>query len=223
MGSFMPHSYIVTLSDSFDRKTKNLPTVIKTDATYFLRELKDGLVTKKQLIPDSVFPAVISKLLRIKKIHFSLAKIDIKRDPFMILCLSYQDGIIHAFERIMENWHSGYYSHLCRVEDSIKSYFKLRKAFLKKKRYFDVAYIDGYIIGLFQLIPDLSKEAGFPMYYAFNSMPLFDYRSYQKAGLANKKGAKAAYNWAKKEAKKYRSGIVLQHTPFLLGASIEEV
>lgn len=220
MGPFMPHSYIVTLGDKLDKEIKNYPTVIKTDATHFLHELKDKLVERKQLIPDSVFPHIISKLLGIRKIHLNLARVDIRRDPFMILCLSYQDGIIHAFERVVENWHAGYYSHPCRIEDSIKSYFKLRKAFLIKKRYFDVAYIDGYIIGLFQLIPELSKEMGFPVYYVFNSEPLFNYRSYQKACRVGKKGLVSAYRWAKKEAKKYKSGVVLQHTPFLMGASI---
>ncbi len=223
MGSFMPHSYIVALSEKFNGKIKNVPTIIKTEATHFLHKLKEKLVEKKQLIPDSVFPHVISKLLRIRKIHFNLARVDIKRDPFMILCLSYQDGVIHAFERMIENWHTGYYSHFCRVEDSIKGYFKLRKAFLKKKKYFDVAYIDGYITGLFQFVPELSKEMGFPMYYVFNSRSLFDYRSYQKACRVGKKRVRAAYRWAKKEAKKYKPGIVLQHTPFLMGASIEEV
>ena len=197
MGAFMPHSYIVTLSERLDGKSKNMPTVIKTDATHFLYKLKEELVKRKQLIPDFVFTEIISKLLKVRKIHFNLAKVDIKRDPFMILCLSYQDGLLHAFERIVENWHSGYYSHLCKIEESIKNYLKLRKAFLKKKRYFDVAYIDGYIVGLFQLIPELSKEMGCPMYYVFNSEPLFTYQTYQKAGRRSRGNLKVIYRGQK--------------------------
>jgi len=37
------------------------------------------------------------------------------------------------------------------------------------------------------------------------------------------KNSKAVYNWASKEAKKYESGIVLQHTPFLMGVGIDEI
>lgn len=222
MGSSMPHPYLVTLNEKLDSKIRNAPTIIKTDATYFLHKLKEKLVEKKQLVPDYILHIIFSKLLKIKKVHFSLAEIDVKRDPTIILCLSYQDGIIHAFERMVENWHTGYYSHICNIENSIKSYFKLRKAFLRKKRYFDIAYIDGYINGLFQLVPEFSKEVGFPMYYVYNSEPLYNYRSYRKSCRTHKVNVKAAYSWARKEAKKYKSGIILQHTPFLLGVNMEE-
>jgi len=220
MGEVMPHSYVVTLNDSATGKWKNKPTVIKTDATYFLSELKKRLVENNQLIPDSVLPEIISKLFPLKKIHFRLSRIDIKKDPLMILCLSYQDGIIHALERMEENWRSGYYSHLCNITNSIESYLSLKKSFLNKKRYFDVAYIDGYLTGLFLLLPEL-KGMDFPRYYIYGEDPLFDYSSYKRARKKSKRKFKSVYVWANKESKKYKKGMVLQHTPFLAGADID--
>jgi NAD-dependent SIR2 family protein deacetylase len=223
MGDFMPHSYIVTLSEKINgRTTRTAPTIVRTDATYFLSKLKEELVKRGQLIPDSVYSEVILKLLKMREIHFGLAEADIKKDPFMILCLSYQDGILHALERMVENWHSGYYSHLCRVEETIESYFKLRGAFLRKKKYFDVAYIDGYLIGLFQIVPDMRK-VGFPTYYVFGSEPLFNHQSYRKVSKRAKKNIEAVYRWAKKQVGRYKFGTVLQHTPFLMGVGIDEI
>lgn len=222
IGSILPHSYFVTLSDI--QKLKEFsPTIIRTDATFFLFVLKQRLIKEKQLTSDEIYSFAFHDLIKIKSIHQKLSDKNIKRSPTFILCLAYQDGLIHALERAIQNKSTGEYSHTCRIESSIKSYFKFRKAFLKKKRYFDVAYIDGYLIGLFQFIPEIKKEIRLPIYYIFGAEPIFTYKDFIRKSRRAQDIHKSSCLWAEKASKKYKNGMVLQHTTFLMGVSQDEI
>lgn len=224
MGAILPHSYLVTLSDDLGVGLKNFSSsIIKTDAVYFISVLKSKLVEEKQILSDDTYKDIFLDLMKIKAIHLRFSKRDSKKDPSAIFCSSYQDGIIHALERALQNQKTGQYSHICHNQSAIEKYFKIKKAFLKKKRYFDVAYIDGYITGLFQFIPDLKAKLGLPIYYVYGAEPIYKYKDYvaitKKAGEIHK----SAYLWAKNEAKKYEKGIVLHHTTFLMGVTQDEI
>jgi len=224
MGMILPHSYFVTLNESPKIGLKNFSsTIIKTDATYFISVLKQNLIEEKQLLPDQIYDDAFKDLIKIKDVHFKFAKRNFKKDPSVIFCLSYQDGLIHALERMLENKNTGQYSHICYVTSAIEGYFKSRKKFLAKKRYFDVAYIDGYLAGLFRIIPDLRKKVKLPMYYVFGADSIYKYNDYLK--IAKEAGSihKNAYQWAKNEAKKYQKDIVLHHTTFLMGVAPDEI
>ena len=58
--------------------------------------------------------------------------------------------------------------------------------------------------------------------YCENKIPFELPQSIQRMSQKDKSILNAVYRWAKKEAKKYKVGMVVQHTPFLMGASIEE-
>jgi len=225
MGNLLPHSYFVTLSGNPPLTFKQFsPTIIHTDATFFLTKLKEKLVEKRQMLPDSIYDNILEKLFEINKNHFSFIKGNIKKDPSIILCGSYQDGIIHALERALKNQNTGQYSHICRTVSAIDNYLKMRKAFLSKKRYFDVAYIDGYITGLFQIIPEFSKKTGFPMYYVFGSNnQLLTIRDYKKENKNAIKIHKSSYKWAQNLTKESADNMVAQHSNFLMGVSLEEL
>jgi len=62
--------------------------------------------------------------------------------------------LIHAFERILARKKTDEYSHPCHIINFMNSYAKLRKEKLRKRAYFDAAYIDGYVDGLLLLIVD---------------------------------------------------------------------
>lgn len=224
MGSILPHSYFVTLSDIQEKDLKEFsPTIIKTDATFFLSTLKQKLIKEKQLTSDEIYSFAFYDLVKIKSIHLKLSGKNIKRNPALILCLAYQDGLIHALERAIQNKSTGEYSHICRIESSIKSYFKFRKAFLKKRHYFDVAYIDGYLVGLFQFIPEMKKKIGLPIYYIFGAEPISTYKDFIRKSRRVQDIHKSSYLWAEKASKKYKNGIVLQHSTFLMGVSQDEI
>lgn len=223
MGDMLPHAYFVTLSTKPPTALKKFsPTLLHTDATFFLETLKRKLVEEKQMLSDDVYQGIYEKLIKARNAHFQFVMRDIRKDPSVILCGSYQDGLIHAFERILKNKHTGEYSHICRVDELIKSYLRLRMAFLSKKKYFDVAYIDGYLMGLSQIIPEISEAAGFPIYYIFGSpYQLFTLRDYLKENKRAKRLHKFAYKWVEKIAAKYEKGMVLQHQSFLMGVSLD--
>ncbi len=218
MKGILPHSYIVTLSDEKDIKFKKLnSTIIKTDATYFISVLKRRLVEKQQMLDDKEYDTILNGLSKIENAHFKLSNLDIKRKPEAIFCGSYQDGVIHSFERMLQKRNTGEYSHLCNIESKIDSYFRLRKVFLKRKKYFDVAYIDGYLTGLYCFIPELRKKMGLPLYYVFGSKSdIFNYKDYLRVSKKAKSLHKSSYKWAEKKARNYKKGIVLHHTAFLL-------
>ena len=225
MGDILPHAYFVTLAEKPPTTLKEFsPTLLHTDATFFMATLKQKLVEEKQILPDEIYTLIFKRLMDIRQIHFPFVGRDIRKDPSVIFCGAYQDGIIHAFEKILKNRNTGQYSHICRIESSIKSYFSLKKAFLSKKKYFDVAYIDGYLLGLFQMIPELVKKIGFPTYYVFGSPnQLLSLKDYLKENKRAKKLHKSAYRWAEKIAMKYEKGMVLQHSNFLMGVSLDDL
>lgn len=219
MKDILPHAYLVALNDSpIEKKFKRLPTIIKTDATYFIQVLKEKLIEDKQLIPDLFYDLVVLRLSEIYKVHFKLTKGNIKKNPQLIFCLSYQDGIIHAFERMIQLKNTGRYSHVCFLKESVDSYFKIRKKFNKARRYFDVAYIDGYIYGLLNLVP-INKTIlrGDSYYYIFGYGIVDSLKKYNKLEKKSYDFHRAAYKWAQNESKKYTDKIILQHTPFLMG------
>jgi len=224
MGSILPHSYFVTLSDIQEKELKEFsPTIIKTDATFFLSALKQKLIKENQLISDEVYSFALRDLIKIETIHQKLSNQNIKKNPSLILCLAYQDGLIHALERAMQKRNTGEYSHVCRVRSSIENYFKFRKAFLAKRHYFDVAYIDGYLVGLSLFIPKIKKEIGLPIYYIFGAQPIFTHKSFIRDSKRSQSIHKSSFFWAEKESKKYQDGMVLQHTTFLMGVSQDEI
>ena len=100
MGDILPRSYIVTPHNPNGIKGIEA-TLIKTDGTYFLAQLKQRLVEEEQLVPDSVYGKILDHLYAITKIHHELSLTNIRRNPELIYCMSYQDGIIHAFEKIL--------------------------------------------------------------------------------------------------------------------------
>ncbi len=222
MGNILPHAYFVTLSGRFTPKIKEFaPTILNTDATFFIQKLKQELVETNQLFLDDNYEIIFEKLLDIKKLHYSFVRKYIQDDPSSIFCGSYQDGLIHAFERMLQNRNSGRYSHSCNIESSIRGYQKLRKEFLSKKKYFDVAYIDGYLAGLLQMIPELRREIKLAPFYVFGSpYLLFSRQDYLKENRRAKRLHKAAYSWAEKMAKICERGIILQHSNFLMGSSL---
>ncbi len=221
MGSVLPHAYFVSLNEPTNEDLKKFtPTIIKTDATHFLAVLKQKLIEEKQLVPDLIYELTYYNLLSLKDVHLKISEKDIKKDPALIYCLSYQDGLIHALERALQNKNTGEYSHLCKTGEKLKHYVKLRKAFLKRKRYLDVAYIDGYIVGLAQLIPEsIEKQDKMPIYYVFGAGPIDSNAQFLKTRKLASKLHKAAFDVAKKMTEKYKRGIVLHHNTFLMDIS----
>lgn len=145
------------------------------------------------------------------------SKFDITANPQVIYCAMYQDGLMHALERIADMKRTGEYSHRCRVIDKICSYERIRKERVAERRHPDVAYIDGYSNGMLYLLLDDRDRKALPLFYVYGNRDqptrLPRYRqALRAAGL----GRLGALRLAKEiVTKRLGVGDELHHTPFL--------
>lgn len=221
MNGLMPHSYIVTLNESAVERFKDMNlTPIITDATYFISSLKNSLSNNKHFISDDIYEKVAYMLYRVKDEHTKLSNaFNIKEHPEVVFSLYYQDGLIHAFERVLALKKTGHYSHSCNITKAIQAYDEWRKKKLKGRIYHDVAYIDGYMNGLTFLLMNEEDQRHLHLYYLFG----YDYiietlDEYAKLADKANKLHKSAYKYALKivsEVTNESNEIVFHHTPFL--------
>jgi hypothetical protein len=222
MGSLVPHGYIVTLDRGSDARFKKLGvTPIYTDAVHFISILKQHAVGNDRMIDDERFEGIEFELLNINFEHTRLHnKFDCRKYPDIVFASSYQDGLIHSFERMLELKTTGYYSHKCNVIKAIQSYVPIRKEKLKNKRYWDVAYIDGYVNGLMFFLLDDKQRGKMPRYYVFglNDQPQ-SFSKYIEARKRSREVHKSAYKCAERivhENINKTPGLVYHHSPLLL-------
>lgn len=217
MKGMLPQSYIVTLDKSSDTRfrTEGLGPIY-TDASFFLAEIKRRLVADHRMIADERFYGVARLLDEVKERHHDLTYlINARRHPELLYCTAYQDGLIHALERILSLRSSGHYSNAHRVFHTEIAYQKTRKEKLKSREYLDVAYIDGYLNGHRYLVADDDMRKVVPLYYVFGAGEILSLAEYKR--VARTAGAlhKAAMKLAKKTIAKFPGDVVLHHTPFL--------
>ncbi|MBA3342048.1 MAG: hypothetical protein H0T48_09450 [Gemmatimonadaceae bacterium] len=80
------------------------------------------------MLADQRFSGVRDFLEEMKARHFELTEvIDIRKHPELLHCSSYQDGLIHALERILSLRSSGDYSNGANALTTELAYQKLRK------------------------------------------------------------------------------------------------
>lgn len=219
MGELIPHGFIVTLDREGEARYIELGlTPIFTDAAHFISVIKQHFIQDGHMLGDDIFEEVLDELCAVQEVHLHLFdEFDISESPDIIFAASYQDGLIHAFERILALKNSGYYSHKCNINAALRGYYNLRRDKLKSKKYQDVAYIDGYMNGLLFLIVDHGACESLPVYYVFGakeqpkSLDEFSELRRQAFDLH-----KSAYRFALRVAqeKGYQKGMAIHHKPF---------
>jgi NAD-dependent SIR2 family protein deacetylase len=219
LGDFMNKFYIVTLDKSNDNKWKDLGLEpIYTAADYFLQILIHKLQARGCLITDEIVNIVRAALLLITNEHMQLSnKIKMSNHPEVIFCLSYQDGLIHAFEHFLH--HVEYGESLCksRIINTLKSYEKLVREKRSRKKWFDVAYLNGYLNGYTFVIADQNDRRNFPWYFDLNMhKELCTFKEYKKSLAITPRKRKSIGEYASKFVKQYpHPDTIVQHTPFL--------
>jgi hypothetical protein len=211
-----PTAYIVSLDKSAESRFRKLGlTPIFTDAAFFVHVLKKHLEKDGCLLPDSRFNGIPKILARVRHEHKLLfERFDLKKTPEVLFAAAYQDGLKHAFERMLAMAHTGEYSHRCELARQLHSYEKIKKDNLRRGRYDDVAYIEGYTNGLLYLPLDDKGRKAMPLYFNFG-MPEMRTLNEFKNALASKRRHKSSLALAKKLAKQAKYKDVLHHTPFI--------
>jgi hypothetical protein len=168
MHGLRPQSYIVTIDRESDARFREMGLhPIYTDAAFFLAGLKKRLLADGHMIEDERLDGIVEFWLRVKEVHSEATKIDIRRNPGVIYCWAYQDGLHHALGRIMTMRDAGLYSHSCHIKNTVAAYLKSRREKMRERSFSDVAYIDGYIDGHLYLLASDDERAAFPTYYVF--------------------------------------------------------
>jgi hypothetical protein len=209
----------VSLDRSAETRFKSLGlTPIFTDAAYFVEVLKKHLQTDKHSLSDDRLAAVPLALARANTEHARLHEaFKIAAGPEVVYAACYQDGLIHALERITSRLHAGDDSHQCEMAARVQKYPSIRAENLRARRYLDVAYIEGYINGLLYLLFDDAAPAHIPYYFVFGlrdqSANLAQYKKALRSLPRPHKAANALAGRLVRE--KLGSGDELRHTPFL--------
>ena len=149
MGDIFPHIYIVTLDETLkERLAYKNSTSIVTSGTFFLHKLKLDLIERGIIKNHSIFSIVDEALFEMEEIHGKVSTIDLSQHPCAVYTLSYQDGVIHAFERFMQNYKTGEYNQPGRLGRIAGKYEEWIENYLAVENYWDAAYYEGYVNGL---------------------------------------------------------------------------
>lgn len=220
MGNLFPHIYIVTLDDTLQgRLNYNQCTSIITSGTFFLHNLKNVLIEKEVIRNCNVSPTIMESLEVLRKLHEEVSGISISEYPCVVYTLAYQDGVIHAWERFLQNYSSGEYNCPDYIGEVARSYETLVAEFFKAGNYWDASYYEGYLNGIVFIEicdrnPDTIQE--FPFFYLpHNRRNLNIYDIYMQE-LQKMSGGKNKYiSYARKIIDNLPSDeIVLHHLPY---------
>ena len=231
LADVLPHSYLVTLDkQNADKiKSKNITPII-TDGTYFLHKLKKELIKKQVLIDDGVYDVVERLLESVLKMHTVMPDIKeftIQRNPILLYTYFYQDGLIDALQRAIAKKTTGTYLCPTHIHGQLKLYEEqFRKDAVKAKRYHDVAYIDGYMNGLFLFVMWFIKKNKMikniknsdllpPLLYVYGYGEVDGVKEFRK--IIKRVFHRGAYKQAQSIVKRKCpvEGTVMHHSPFL--------
>jgi hypothetical protein len=130
--------------------TKLIP--IQTDGAHFLEQIRLHLEDEIGIVKDVAFDQSDQLLDLVIDEHLRASdKFQETGHPLLALCLSYQDGLLHALKRVRRKRQSGYYHSLDRLHSLIHSYQATNRMYRRKRNYWDAEYAAGYLNGLIYL------------------------------------------------------------------------
>nr|WP_319376348.1 SIR2 family protein [uncultured Methanoregula sp.] len=216
---YSPKFYLVTIDHQIDREQLEKFNIqpIFTDAVFFLHKLKIKLIKEKYLLNEKIFIDVCQKRREISVIHQQITEDNLSLTyPSSIYTLSYQDGIKDAFDRILMRSNTGEYSNCCQITSKIHFYQTLVEKFSKEKNYVHVAYIRGYLNGLFFLVLGKKAQKAMPLFYLYDEEMNCNYDEYKMVLEEKMIFHKKANDIAQKIVNDNKigvNGIVFEHGP----------
>ena len=219
MGELYPHIYIITLDDSFQKKIqyKNA-TIINTSGAFFIQKLKDELAKYDFLTNLSSCGKVNVALEIMNEFHKQISGIYSEGHSCSAYTLAYQDGVIHAWERYLQN-RTGDYCKPGYISLFVNNYEKLVQKYEDVGDYWNASYYRGYIEGLI-FIGVCDKEDDALSFFPFFYLPsVDDYLSSYEEYIDRLKIVSACsskYVSYAKELYQKNSGkeLVLHHPPY---------
>jgi len=193
--------------------------LIETDGQFFISELKKYAVENSCFCRDEMYDGVASLLMELSETHDWLhTNLDGSKHPQILFSSWYQDGMMHALERILRLRKTGEQSDLHRLQNVFVSYDRFANRFRKDRNYGDAAYCAGYANGY--LFAAQYGDEGRPI-----KPPLFFYFGYEGRSRKGFKSAlrsfptlhRTAFEFAERLMSRYpkNTDVVLHHSPRL--------
>lgn len=223
LGPFARTNYLISPFVS-DEESKSLMdelgiVSIRTDATHFVETVKAHMSQKFCLLRDDAIDLILEEYIRFSQFHLEFVEsFETTKLPHLIFATSYQDGVIHAYERILDRWKAGEFSDLHAVQARISAYQAKIDSYRKARNYWDVAYFTGYRNGLIQLLllhdDEIEELPPMPECYHPGKGEL-TLEQFDAQVRPNPEVHKAALKEAKKRVSRLAGeGLVVQHLPW---------
>lgn len=192
---------------------------IRTDATHFIETIKGHMAEKFCFSIDEVFGIIRDEYDSFYDMHIEFVNsYKAKEQPHLIFSTAYQDGVLHAYQRILDRQMAGEFSDLHDVQGRIRAYQEKIEGYRKAKNYWDVAYFTGYQNGLLQFVlAHADDPEGYPVlpecyHPGKGEMELGEFNATVRS---NPEIHKAALREAKQKTSKLGGDeIVVQHLPW---------
>jgi hypothetical protein len=217
LADFHRQAYFIAPQISEDDRSRltgmNL-RLIETDGTFFVSKLKEHAYSKLDICSDEMYEAVGAFLHDVQTAHIWLNDtFNVRKHPQILIANWYQDGLLHALERIVRLRNSGRYSDRQRLIGLVQSYEQFGKRYLRQKNYSDAAYCEGYANGMLYALASQDGGGKPPLFFHFNLFISSSRSAYQRA--INKLPAmhKGMHKYLTRVVDKYpgHDGIVIHH------------
>lgn len=152
-------SPFISEDEEFELKSEFGIIAIRTDATHFINTVKHHMQDRFCFAHDESFVSIGEQLSIFREMHNAfVGSYDVAEQPHLVFATAYQDGVIHAFERILDRAMTGEFSDLHEVQRRISAYSQKIADYKKSKNYWDLAYFKGYQNGLLQFLFENEKS-----------------------------------------------------------------
>lgn len=232
MKDFAPRAYFVSpfAIDAEDEKKFRLKT-IKTSGVRFLRELKQANYGSC-FIKDSNYERIAEYSYDIDEAEKFAKTISHADYPAVIYSWAFHDGAKDSCYRIKLRRQSGEYSSRGYVKNRIAVYEALAEQAWEEERYWDHAYIEGYVTPLWIMIDDyedqweqdidlLKSAPRYLVYGVDEGNNLITQADFLEAIKLSRRRAAKQRLAARRITDGIPEGMVISHEPFLPGLPAE--
>ncbi|WP_161624646.1 SIR2 family protein [Euryhalocaulis caribicus] len=226
LGPFSRRHYFVSPffeEDDIENLKQYNIEAIKTDGTFFLQSVKEHLCNDECYVDDELYDYILDCEIDVERaskwLHDNANVFD---KPQSLISSVYQDGVLHALQRIWDLRKEGIYSDLHYVQSLISLYDEREKEYFRKKDYCNAAYFHGYLNGLFSIIIyaraslDDEELLEIPQFYHYKIGEMQDVEEYSELLEDLPDLHKAAYRQCLKVVERNRGeGLYsISHRPF---------
>lgn len=216
MNDYAPRAYIVSPFELPAKEDDFGLQHIKTSGIHFLRELKREMFGHC-FLPDDSYDRLAALHDEVFDADQVAKAVNHKDYPAVIYCWSYHDGMKDACFRIANRRGSGEYSDRHHVQGMARKYQEMAERAYEQERFYDTAYIEGYLNCLMVLMDD--EDEFFPLvprYFVYGSDDdIMTPESFHEALKHSRRRAPKERAKAKAVSAKLPSGMVITHDPYL--------